>query len=317
MDTPLCTIGITCFNAQETIGGAIAGALAQDWQTVEILVADDASTDGSVQIVRSFSDRDSRVHLITRQQNGGPAASRNTILSEARGEFVVFFDDDDEARPDRVADQIRALMEYEQRTGAALVACYATGDRLYPSGYRKALPAIGSRAVVPHGDAVADYLLFFRRVPGWFYGSGTPTSALLARRSTFEAVGGFDPALRRVEDADFAIRLAQAGGHFVGTTRSLFLQHATVAADKSPEMNRDAEIAIALKQRAYLDSINRTYYALHWPKLRYWHFKRDYLRFAIEFLGIFLHNPVAALGHLLQTGPERLRHESRIKRGSG
>ena len=60
---------------------------------------------------------------------------------------------------------------------------------------------------------------------------------------------------------------------------------------------------MAKKQLNYLNSVNRAYYAMHWPKLRYWHFKRDYLRFALEFLGIFPHNPIAATRHILHTGP--------------
>ena len=149
---------------------------------------------------------------MVRPQNGGPAAARNTILDEARGTFVAFFDDDDEALPDRISEQIRVLTDYERQAGAELVACYAGGERIYANGYVKPLPAIGSQPIVPHGEKLADYLLFFGRQPGWFYGSGTPTAALLARRSTFGAVGGFDADLRRVEDADFAIRLALKGG---------------------------------------------------------------------------------------------------------
>ena len=103
------------------------------------------------------------------------------------------------------------------------------------------LPAIGSRGGErPNGAGVAEYLLTYRRRPGWFYGSGTPACSLLARRTTFAAVGGFDPALRRVQDGDLAIRLALMGGHFVGTPDVLFIQYSTSAPDKSPERIREA-----------------------------------------------------------------------------
>src|SRR3546814_2766896 len=59
-----------------------------------------------------------------------------------------------------------------------------------------------SSDLLPHGPGIANYLLFFERNPAWFYGAGTPTCALLARRSTFETLGRFDPAFRLIEDAE-------------------------------------------------------------------------------------------------------------------
>ncbi|WP_204138890.1 glycosyltransferase family 2 protein [Halomicronema sp. CCY15110] len=310
----LVTIGIPCFNAQDTIARAIHSALHQDWPHCEILIVDDCSTDRSVAVIETvIQSVEANIRLIQHPQNQGPAASRNTILRAARGEFIAFFDDDDEGLPGRITGQLQVLREYEQNTGAHLVACYASGHRYYPNGYEKPLPAIGSRPEgVPHGPGLADYLLTYRQRSDWFYGSGTPTCALLARASTFAAIGGFDEKLRRVEDADLAIRLALKGGHFIGTTDCLFNQYSTHAADKSYEKNLVAEQQIAQKHRAYLETINRYYYALHWPKLRYWHFKRQYHAFVWELLQLWIRHPIAVSQHLWATGPQRLRHEQRM-----
>jgi glycosyltransferase involved in cell wall biosynthesis len=315
-ERPLVTIGMPCFDARDTILRALESALAQDWPAVEIIVVDDCSRDDSAERVARAIAHEPRARLVRHQRNTGAAGARNTIIAEARGAFVAFFDDDDESRPNRIREQMRVLTAHESATGARLVACHAAGERRYSSGYTKPLPAIGSRgSELPHGAAVADYLLFYGRKPGWFYGSGTGSGSLLARRETFVAVGGFDARLRRIEDVDFAIRLALMGGHFVGTVESLFIQYATSALDKAPESNRDAEIALAEKHRAYLQPLRRYDYARRWPKLRYWHFKRRYDRFALEFLMLLLRNPVAATCHILATGPARLRHERRIRRG--
>jgi glycosyltransferase involved in cell wall biosynthesis len=315
---PLITIGLTCFNAEETIARAIGSALSQDWPNIEVVVVDDSSSDGSVAIIEAAVAGEKRARLIRHSRNTGPAGARNTILKEARGEFVVFFDDDDESLPGRVSAQLKALSEHEARSGAALVACYAGGARLYPNGYVKPLPAIGAEGKeVPNGPDVADYLLFYRRRAGWFYGAGVPACALMARRSTFEALGGFDACLRRMEDVDFAIRLAFEGGHFVGTIDRLLIQYATEAADKSPEKNLEAEQLLAIKNRDYLLSIRRFYYALHWPKLRYWHFRRRYARLFLEFLGLLIRYPHTAVMHLLKTAPQRLWHETRMHRKAG
>jgi GT2 family glycosyltransferase len=151
--------------------------------------------------------------------------------------------------------------------------------------------------------------------PDWFFGAGTGSGSLLARRNTFHLVGGFDPALRRVEDVDFAVRLALLGGHFIGTPEPLFIQHATSSPDKTAQKNLAAEQAMVAKHRQFLEGIGAYHYALNWPKLRYWHFKRRYGSFSIVFLSIFLRNPISATRHLLITGTRRLLHERRICRG--
>ena len=316
MDAPLVTIGLTCFNAHDTIARAVSSALVQDWPNIEVLIVDDASTDGSLACAQTAIAGDPRVRIIRHRHNTGPGGARNTILSDAKGEFVAFFDDDDESLPSRISKQVATLIAYEQRTGARLVACYASGIRRYPNGYILSLPAIGSRgAEAPNGPAVGDYLLIYRRRTGWFYGSGTPACSLLARRGTFTAAGGFDANLRRVEDADFAIRLAMLGGHFVGSAETLFVQYATSAADKAPEKNLEAQLRLATKNEPYLRSIGRYYYARHWPKLRYWHFKWRYGRFLLELAGLCARHPVEVTAQLLTTGPRRLRHERRIRAG--
>lgn len=318
LNGPLVTIGLTCFNAEETIARAVASALAQDWPHIEVVVVDDHSTDQSVAVVENAIAGESRARVVCHRCNAGPAGARNTILGEAKGEFVAFFDDDDESFPHRISTQLKTLQDYEVRASVTLVACYATGIRRYPNGYTKDLAAIGSCGdEVPNGPGLADYLLFHRKRADWFYGSGVPACALMARQSTFAAVAGFDAQLRRVEDVDFAIRLALKGGHFVGTGEKLFVQYSTDAVDKSPEKNLEAEQKLAEKAEAYLRSISRYYYARHWPKLRYWHFKRRYGRFLLELLGLILRNPIAVTVHLLATGPQRLRHERRMRPKGG
>ena len=318
MGGSLVTIGLTCFNAEETIGRAVASTLSQDWPHIEVVVVDDHSTDKSVAVVKNAIAGEPRARMVCHGRNVGPAGARNTVLAEAKGEFIAFFDDDDESFPHRISTQLKTLQDYEVRAGVTLVACYADGVRRYPNGYTKDLPAIGSCGdEAPNGPDVANHLLFYHKRSEWFYGSGVPACALMARASTFAAIGGFDAQLRRVEDVDFAVRLALERGHFVGTRERLFVQYSTDAVDKSPEKNLDAEQRLMKKNKAYLRSIGRYYYALHWPKLRYWHFKRRYGRFMLELFGLILRNPIAVTFHLLATGPQRLRHERRMRPKGG
>ena len=311
---PLITVGITCFNAADTITRAIDSALAQDWSNLEVLIVDDKSTDESARVVEKMSANDPRILVIKHQVNQGPAGARKTILEHSRGEFITFFDDDDEALPERVRVQYERIIFYENETGEKLIACYASGKRLYKNGYEMELNAIGSRPAIPQGPAIADYSLFYGKKPGLFYGAGTPTNSLMARKLTFEAVGGFDPAFRRVEDVDFAIRLALAGGHFIGCPEVLFIQHATEAVDKAPGKNMQAEIQLAEKHKDYLQSVGRYEYARRWPLLRYHHFMGQHVKMLGVLLSLFLRYPVKVTSHFLYTAPRRFFHELKMKR---
>lgn len=311
------SIGITCFNAEKSIKRALQSALTQDWPDIELVIVDDCSTDASARVIEQAIADVPNARLIRHATNSGPAAARATILAAAQGEFVAFFDDDDESRPERLRVQYEALRDYETATGVRLVACFASGVRRYPNCYECRIAAIGSRPIVPQGEAVADYLLFNGRHEGVFYGGGTPTCALMARRSTFEAVGGFDAALRRVEDVDFAIRLALAGGHFIGCPEELYQQHATDGTDKTPLMNLQAELQLVEKYADYLRRKGRYGYARDWFKLRYYHFSAKRTRFLAALIWFLLRHPFSGMVHLLRSAPARWRHERSIRTRDG
>jgi len=307
------TIGLTCFNAEQTIERALQSALSQDWPDFEVVVVDDASSDASWEIIEKIAKSDPRVKPVRHTVNGGPAAARNTILENATGSLVAFFDDDDESLPERIRVQYETLRAYEEASRAELVACYASGLRRYSNGYELHLSAIGSQPEIPKGEVVADYLLFNGRKEGVFYGAGTPTCTLMARMSTFSAVGGFDSGLRRAEDADFAIRLALAGGHFIGCPQDLFVQHATVASDKTPHKNLQAELCMIDKYAEYLRRQGRYSYAKDWFWIRFYHFNGQRLQF-LAALGVFLlRHPVSGMRHLMRSVPERWAHERSMR----
>lgn len=316
MEAPLITAGITCFNAEDTIERAVRSALNQRWPNLEVVVVDDRSTDGSFDILEKLARDNTKLKIIRQDTNTGPAGARNAVLKNASGEFVAFFDDDDESAPDRVAIQYERIVAYEQEIGQTLVACYASGRRTYPNGYSIKIDAIGSRPEIPKGDEVADYILFNEKKPGVFYGAGTPTCALTARMSVFDAVGRFDPEFRRVEDAEFATRLARRGGHFIGCPEKLYTQHATVAADKTAWLNFEAEIKMIEINRDYLERRNRYYYAKNWFQFRYHHFSGETGRMLMALVRAWIRHPILVTRHFLASAPARLLHEIRMTRKS-
>lgn len=312
--TPMITIGMTSYCSGATIGRAIASALAQDWPNVELLIVDDQSPDDSVRVIETAIAGVPQARLIQRSRNGGPAAARNTILAEARGEFIAFFDDDDESAPQRLRVQHDRLKQQESAGGTTLLACYASGSRRYANGYTLEIDAIGSRGAPLVGAAVAAYLLYNARDENLFYGGGTPTCSLMARKSTFQTVGGFDEALRRVEDVDFAVRLARAEGHFIGCPERLYFQNATEGSDKTPLVNLQAELQLVEKHADFLRARGRYTYARDWFRIRYYHFTRQRLIFLFALAHFLVRFPVSGFRHLLRSAPNRRRHENQIAR---
>ncbi len=252
-DYPFITVAVTCFNAEKTIAAAIAGATAQTWPRLEIVVADDASTDRSREIVRALAARDDRIRLIVHDANRGYAAVLNSILADARGEFVAVFDDDDVSRPDRIARQWRRLTEYEESAGTRRVLCYSNRDVIVGDEGVRAEPvrAIGRKAPEPHGTDVVDFLLWHREEPAFVWGQ-MGSCTLLARTATLREVGPFDESFRRGAEWDFAVRHGLAGGHFIAVDESLITQRKTPTADKSGRIPLLAVLRLRRKYRAYL-----------------------------------------------------------------
>ena len=149
---------------------------------------------------------------------------------------------------------------------------------------------------------------------GFVYGA-SPSCSLMARSSTFRHVGSFDTSFRRVEDLDFAIRLALAGGYFIWTKGKLFSQYATEASDKSYDKNLEAEQMLVKKHASYLKKRGYYMHAKLWPKLRFYHFKKRYMAFFATLLTLFFYNPIHTIMHLLKTGSNRIGHEKCISSG--
>ena len=89
---------VTCtYNAAGFIGDTLRALLAQTWRDFELIVVDDASTDGTVDAVSAFDDP--RIRLIRNARNLGVAAARNVGLDAARGEYLIANDHDDISLP--------------------------------------------------------------------------------------------------------------------------------------------------------------------------------------------------------------------------
>lgn len=185
---------IPCHNAAPFVGEAIESVLDQQWPHVDLVVVDDASTDGSWEVIQRYAGRIQAVRL---PENRGAAHARNHGAALARGRWMLFLDADDLLS----RDALRWLAEAAARAPGALVRC---GWRYLVEEEDGWMPR-DPRPFTPSGDALRD----------WLAGGFVPTCALLWPRALFDAIGGWDETLTLNDDGDIAMRALAAGARLV------------------------------------------------------------------------------------------------------
>lgn len=86
---------IPAYNAEKYLDKCISSVLKQNLSDLEIIICDDASTDGSLKIIENYKKKDNRIKLITHRENQGLSVSRNDGMERASGEYIFFLDSDD------------------------------------------------------------------------------------------------------------------------------------------------------------------------------------------------------------------------------
>lgn len=203
-DLPLISIIMPTHNAGRYIGKAIESVLAQTYPNWELLIVDDASTDETESVVRSFDD--SRIYYKKARRIGHPAGVRNTALRMAQGELIAFLDSDDLYYPTTLEKLSAPLLE-----NADLISVYGfafqidENDQPIPN----ALSLISNTNRQGPDDPV--YLLPPDYAHSWERIVTSQISCLLAalmlRRSAWEQIGFFNENLCGPEDYEFYVRM--------------------------------------------------------------------------------------------------------------
>ena len=186
---PLVSVVIPTFNRRELVCRAIDTALAQTHATVEIIVIDDGSTDGTGESLRErYGDR---IRYFA-QPNGGVSRARNHGMHLARGEFIALLDSDDQWLGDKLAKQVAFLQAHP---GCSMVLT----DVQRIDRQHRPIDVFRRRGVIRQDG---DVLLQVLQNP-----SLVPSSALF-RTSVFHQGVTFDESLRTAEDVEFHLQVA-------------------------------------------------------------------------------------------------------------
>ena len=304
MTASLVTIGITAFNCAGTVEKAIWSALFQTWRPIEIVVVDDLSTDETREILAQLAAKHPELRVFQNKSNRGVAVSRNHILSKARGEFVAFFDDDHESLPERIAEQMKRILEYERDfSSGAPVICYAARKVLYQDGSMHVQGTMGQREGqrAPNGLAVAERVLLGNPLEDGY--GACPTCSQMARLSSYRDAGGFDPAFRRSEDSELNVRWAKMGGHFIGIKKPLVIQRMTKTSDKSLTDERRYMLLLLKKHKDIPDKYGMYDFCQRWIDIKYAWLGADRSAFVTNLIRIIVSYPWLTLRRLALSLP--------------
>lgn len=115
MSLPLVSVAVITYNQEDFIGEALESVLSQDYKNLEVVVADDASTDRTPIILRAYSDKYPGIFkLVLASENGGVTKNSNAALSACSGKYIAWLGGDDVFLPGKISAQVE-FMEKESK----------------------------------------------------------------------------------------------------------------------------------------------------------------------------------------------------------
>jgi glycosyltransferase involved in cell wall biosynthesis len=189
---PRISVILPVHNRADTLGRAIQSVLDQTHSEFELIVIDDGSKDDGAAIVKGF--RDPRIRLIQLKENRGGNVARNEGLKTARAPLIAFLDSDDTYLPNKLE---RVVAEFERRPELDLLV--DSFIKVQPPGSRR--ERVTRRNPVIDDQELFKKALFTRQL--W-----KATPSITVRREAAMRAGMFDESLKRLQDFDFLIRVA-------------------------------------------------------------------------------------------------------------
>ena len=187
--TPKVSVVLPVHNRGDVLGRAIESVLDQRLRDFELVIVDDGSTDNSIEVAKSFTDK--RIRVVELGENRGGNVARNTGVRSASAPLIAFLDSDDTYLPEKLE---RVVAEFEARPEMELLV--DSFIKVQPSGAR----------VVRNNPVIDDRETFRRALFTRQLWKATPS--ISARRDALLRVM-FDETLRRLQDFDFLIRASE------------------------------------------------------------------------------------------------------------
>jgi glycosyltransferase involved in cell wall biosynthesis len=208
--SPTISVCIPAFNAASYLPQAIESVLQQEFEDFELLICDDASTDSTPEICRSYDDP--RVRYIRFDQNAGQAGNFNRCFKEAQGEFLTLLSADDYFLPGLLTDRIGRLREHPE-VGFVV-------------GAMRIVDAAGLEISVSRTWSEDRFFQPAEFLGSLLFGAVVNTLSLVFRRECLDRIGLFRTDLTWGHDWEWIMRLAeQFGSIYVSEPLAAYRDH--------------------------------------------------------------------------------------------
>lgn len=180
---PLVSVIMPVYNRKQIVEGAIKSVLNQTYPNFELIIVDDGSDDGTIEILEKI--KDNRVTLIFNEENKGVSASRNIALKKSKGKYIAYLDSDNTWDENYISGMIGGFLEIGDAD-----AIYSGQLIFRESNHPFALRFVSFNKSLIRNRNYVDLNCFIHE------------------RSLYEKLGGFDEALKRCVDWDMIERFA-------------------------------------------------------------------------------------------------------------
>jgi glycosyltransferase involved in cell wall biosynthesis len=191
---PLVSILIPAYNAEQWIGDTIRSALAQTWPRKEIIIVEDGSRDRTLAVAQQFASKNV---FVVAQENQGAAVARNRALELCQGDYIQWLDADDLLSADKVAKQMAAAGETQDKRR---LFSSPWGYFMYRTSRARFLPS-------PLWCDLSPIEWLLRKWEGNYH---MQTATWLVSRELTEAAGPWDARLLNNDDAEYFCRVLRA-----------------------------------------------------------------------------------------------------------
>ncbi len=229
---PLVSVVIPTFNRAELTVRALQSVLSQTYQSLDVIVVDDASTDNTHDRIKALQKTDPRIVYLCHPTNRGAQAARNTGIHAAKGAYIAFLDSDDEWLPEKLQLQMALFSQ----AGPALGVVYCGIQEISADGKMLDRFAPRFRGSI-HPQALSHWV------------AGTDT--LVIRREFLEKIGGFDERVFSYQEWDLCIQLAKVCEFdFIPECLALYHQDALITISKDHLRNAKGYLKLVEKYRS-------------------------------------------------------------------
>lgn len=199
MNHPQVSVICLCYNHRRFLDEAIASVLAQTYSNIQLILVDDASTDGSITLIQEYARHHAHMKTVLLRDNVGNCKAFNLGMKLATGDLIIDFSTDDVMMPDRIQKQVDFFEKQREQVGVVFTdAVYITENGMPFRSHYEYLFKKGLIDHVPSGDVFRDVLTT--------YFICSPT--MMVKKKVMDELGGYDEALA-YEDFDFWVRASR------------------------------------------------------------------------------------------------------------